>query len=92
MYRVLTSLLASGTCLFALSTGPAQAASPCFAQARDFGTTLSAMGDLKNKIDDPSQQLQQATDLRNQGMQACDAGRVADGRSMIERATAMLKG
>jgi hypothetical protein len=30
--------------------------------------------------------------MRNQGMEACLAGRVREGRAMIEQAIAMLKG
>ena len=37
-------------------------------------------------------ELKEATDLRNQGMEACLAGKTKEGRAMIEQATAMLKG
>ncbi len=53
---------------------------------------MTAMGNLAGTIENPSPQVRQATAMRNQGMEACLAGRVREGRAMIEQAIAMLKG
>ncbi len=91
MYRLLTIAVAAASCLGAVGVLPAQAAPPCFQQAKAFGEAVTAMGSLAGEISNPSPKVRQATDLRNQGMEACLAGRVREGRAMIEQATAMLK-
>jgi phospholipase/lecithinase/hemolysin len=92
MRRTLTlSLVAAAGILATLATG-AQAAPPCFQQARAFGDAVTAMGNLAGTIENPSSQVRQATAMRNQGMEACLAGRVREGRASIEQAIAMLKG
>ena len=36
-------------------------------------------------------QFPEATQMRNQGMEACNAGRIEEGRQMIQQATQMLR-
>ena len=36
-------------------------------------------------------QFPEATQMRNQGMEACNAGRIEEGRRMIQQATQMLR-
>jgi hypothetical protein len=36
-------------------------------------------------------QFPEATKMRNQGMEACNAGRIEEGRQMIQQATQMLR-
>ena len=36
-------------------------------------------------------QFPEATQMRNQGIEACNAGRIEEGRQMIQQATQMLR-
>ena len=96
MHRILTITalagMAAGVCLLAAGTAQAQSGRACFRQAQAFGQAVTAMGNLAGDILNPSPKLKQATDLRNQGMEACLAGKIKEGRAMIEQATAMLRG
>ena len=96
MHRMLTiaalASMAAATCLLVTGTAQAQSGRPCFRQAQAFGQAVTAMGNLAGDILNPSPKLKQATDLRNQGMEACLAGKIKEGRAMIEQATAMLRG
>ena len=79
----------------ALLAVPAQAQSggrACFRQAEAFGHALTGMGNLAQDAMNPSPTVQAATALRNQGMEACNAGKIKEGRMLIEQATAKLKG
>ena len=65
----------------------------CFNASRDFGRALPAdVPALQEQIRSPAPQVQQATAMRNQGIEACLAGKVKEGAEMIKHATAMLKG
>ena len=86
---IVSLLVATGT--LTLAVAGAQAATPCFQQARAFGEAVTAMGNLAGTIQNPSPKVREATAMRNQGMEACLAGRIREGRQMIEQATAMLK-
>ena len=86
---ILSLLAAAGT--LAVAATDVRAAPPCFQQARAFGEAVTAMGNLAGTIENPSPKVREATTMRNQGMEACLAGRVKEGRQMIEQATAMLK-
>ena len=96
MHRTLTIAalagMAAGVCLLVAGTAQAQSGRACFRQAEAFGQAVTAMGSLSQDIANPSPKLKEATDLRNQGMEACLAGKTKEGRAMIEQATAMLKG
>lgn len=62
---------------------------PCRAVAMRFDERLSRMiGGVVAAADD---QVSRATTMRNQGMEACQAGRVEEGRRMIEEATGSLR-
>ena len=91
MRRAVTIIFAAailaGTCGVAQAQGNGR---PCFREAEEFGRTLTAMGGLAKDVKNPSPQVKQATDLRNLGMEACLAGKVSQGRALIEQATAML--
>ena len=96
MHRILTIAalagMAAATCLLVTGTAQAQSGRACFRQAEAFGQAVTAMGNLPQDITNPSPKLKEATDLRNQGMEACLAGKTKEGRAMIEQATAMLRG
>ena len=79
----------AGTCGATQAQGNGR---PCFREAEEFGRTLTAMGGLARDVKNPRPQLKQATDLRNLGMEACLAGRIGQGKALIEQATAMLRG
>jgi hypothetical protein len=65
----------------------------CFNAARDFGRALPAdVPALRERITAPAPQVQQATAMRSQGIEACLTGRTKEGVGMIRHATAMLKG
>lgn len=80
----------------ALAAGPALAQgareegprAPCRAQAMQFDQKLSQM--MMPGMTDMSEKLASATQMRNQGMEACQAGRVQEGRQQIEQAISAL--
>ena len=59
---------------------------PCFAQAWEFDQRLKALI-APGATADP---FPRATETRNRGMEACNAGRVQEGRRLIRQATAEL--
>lgn len=86
---VTTTTLAAGTAFAADGRLPGA----CFNASRDFGRALPAdVPALQEQIRSPAPQVQQATAMRNQGIEACLAGKVKEGAEMIKHATAMLKG
>jgi len=88
------ALLVTSTIL-ATGKGPEGGRLPaaCFNAARNFGRTLPAeVPALREQITAPAPQVQQATAMRNQGIEACLAGRTKESVAMIRHATAMLKG
>ena len=82
---------AAGVGLLVIDAAQAQSSRACFQQAEEFGRAVTAMGGLAGDIKNPSPKLKQATELRNLGMEACLAGKIGQGRALIEQATAMLK-
>jgi hypothetical protein len=59
---------------------------PCFPLAMQFDQRLSGM--LSGQSQSPK--IQQATDMRNKAMEACNAGRVKDGQQQLRQAIAAL--
>ena len=80
----------------ALGAGPALAQgardegprAPCRAQAMMFDQKVSHM--MMPGMTGMSEKVASATQMRNQGMEACQAGRVQEGRAQIEQATSSL--
>lgn len=94
MRVLLASLLVTSTALVVGTASAAEGRLPaaCFNAARDFGRALpSDVPALREQITSPAPQVQQATDMRNQGIEACLAGKVKEGVDMIKHATSMLK-
>jgi nitrogen-specific signal transduction histidine kinase len=82
----------AGASLLTAQTAQAQRAS-CFREAMQFDHAVTAMGgNLAQEIANPSPKLKEATDLRNQGVEACQQGRRQEGVQMIQQAIATLKG
>jgi hypothetical protein len=65
--------------------GPAH---PCRAVAMAFD---QALRDRIGPAVGNGGQFPEATQMRNQGMEACNAGRTGEGRQMIQQATQMLR-
>jgi hypothetical protein len=80
----------------ALGAGPALAQrardegprAPCRSQAMMFDQKVSHM--MMPGMTGMSEKVASATQMRNQGMEACQAGRVQEGRAQIEQATSSL--
>ena len=81
----------AGASLLTAEAAQAQRAS-CFREAMQFDQAVTAMGNLQQDIANPSPKLKEATDLRNQGVEACQQGRRQEGVRMIEQAIATLHG
>jgi hypothetical protein len=64
----------------------------CFERAMAYDRAVTAMGDLKQAAVAPSPKVEQATEIRNLGIEACLAGRVRDGVQMIDQAIDILTG
>ncbi len=61
---------------------------PCRAQAMQFDQKLSHM--KMPGMSGMSEKVASATQLRNQGVEACHAGKVKEGRAQIDQAVAAL--
>ena len=59
---------------------------PCFPLAMQFDKKLSGMLSSQSQ----AQHIQQATDMRNKGMEACNSGNVKGGEDQIRQAIAGL--
>jgi cytochrome c556 len=83
----------AGASLLTAETAQAQRA-PCFREAMQFDQAVTAMsgGNLAQDVANPSPKLKEATDLRNQGIEACQQGRRQEGVQLIQQAIAMLQG
>jgi hypothetical protein len=81
MRPAITLSLFAAAGILALAVADARAAPPCFQQARAFGEAVTAMGNLAGTIENPSPKVREATAMRNQGMEACLAGRARPSRS-----------
>ena len=61
---------------------------PCRAQAMQFDQRVSQM--VTPGMTGTNEKLASATQMRNQGMAACQAGRVQEGRQQIQQAISAL--
>ncbi len=61
---------------------------PCRAQAMQFDQKVSQM--VAPGTTGTNEKLVSATQMRNQGMEACQAGRVQEGRQQIQQAISAL--